>query len=124
VEDVSDISAKMSALKELGLGLVLDDFGTGYSSLSHLRRLPLDQLKIDRSLVRDLLFDQNSVAIAQTIIVLGQTMGLAVLAEGVETAGQRDLLAGLGCHLYQGYLFGRPMPLDEFAQLIDPACNS
>jgi EAL domain-containing protein (putative c-di-GMP-specific phosphodiesterase class I) len=118
VEDVSDISAKMSALKELGLGLVLDDFGTGYSSLSHLRRLPLDQLKIDRSLVRDLLFDQNSVAIAQTIIVLGQTMGLAVLAEGVETAGQRDLLAGLGCHLYQGYLFGRPMPLEEFARLV------
>jgi len=124
VEDVSDISAKMSALKELGLGLVLDDFGTGYSSLSYLRRLPLDQLKIDRSFVRDLLLDSNSVAIAQTIVVLGQTMGLAVLAEGVETVGQRDLLAGLGCHLYQGYLFGRPMPLDEFAQLIDPACNS
>jgi len=123
VADVSDISAKMSALKELGLGLVLDDFGTGYSSLSYLRRLPLDQLKIDQSFVRDLLLDPNSVAIAQTIIVLGQTMGLAVLAEGVETAGQRDLLAGLGCHLYQGYLFGQPMPLDEFAQLIDPAYN-
>lgn len=118
VEDVSDISAKMSALKELGLGLVLDDFGTGYSSLSYLRRLPLDQLKIDRSFVHDLLFDPNSVAIAQTIIVLGQTMGLAVLAEGVETAGQRDLLAGLGCHLYQGYLFGQPMPLEEFARLV------
>ncbi len=70
------------------------------------------------------MFDPNSVAIAQTIIVLGQTMGLAVLAEGVETLGQRDLLAGLGCHLYQGYLFGQPMPLDEFVQLIDPACNS
>lgn len=118
VENIDDISAKMSALKELGLGLVLDDFGTGYSSLSYLRRLPLDQLKVDQSFVRELLVDPNSAAIAQTIIVLGQTMGLSVIAEGVETERQRDLLARLGCHTYQGYLFGRPVPLAEFQQLL------
>ena len=121
VDDWGDVISKMSALKERGLGLVLDDFGTGYSSLSYLQRLPLDQLKIDRSFVKDLLVNPNSVAIAKTIIVLSQTMGLSVLAEGVETESQQELLASLGCHAYQGYLFGRPVPPEEFQKLIDRA---
>ncbi len=118
VEKVDEVIAKMSALKAHGVGFSLDDFGTGYSSLAYLRRLPLDQLKIDRSFVRDLLDDPNSAAIAQTIIDLSQTMGLSVIAEGVETEIQRVLLASLGCHAYQGYLFGRPLPIDQLQELL------
>ncbi|WP_295412998.1 bifunctional diguanylate cyclase/phosphodiesterase [uncultured Thiodictyon sp.] len=117
-KSIDEVGAKMAALKAHGLGLVLDDFGTGYSSLAYLKRLPLDQLKIDQSFVHDLLVDPNSVAIAQTIIALGRTMGLGVIAEGVETAGQRELLARLGCHAYQGYLFGRPVSPEAFEQLL------
>jgi len=117
VTNVADISAKMSALKARGLGLVLDDFGTGYSSLAYLQRLPLDQLKIDLSFVRNLLVDPNSAAIARTIILLGQTMGFTVLAEGVETEPQRALLEHLGCHAYQGHLYGPAMPLEAFQGL-------
>lgn len=118
VDKVDDVIAKMSELKAQGVGFSLDDFGTGYSSLAYLRRLPLDQLKIDRSFVRELLEDPNSVAIAQTIIVLGQTMKLSVIAEGVETEIQRALLANLGCYAYQGYLFGRPLPIEQFDELL------
>ncbi|MBV2134237.1 EAL domain-containing protein [Pseudomonas sp. MAP12] len=118
VARVEEVIAKMSALKARGVGFSLDDFGTGYSSLAYLRRLPLDQLKIDKSFVRDLLVDPNSAAIAHTIIVLSQTMGLAVIAEGVESASQRDLLASLGCQAYQGYLFGQPLPLEQAEQLL------
>ena len=118
VEKVDEVIAKMSALKAHGVGFSLDDFGTGYSSLAYLRRLPLDQLKIDRSFVRDLLDDPNSAAIAQTIIDLSQTMGLSVIAEGVETEIQRVLLASLGCHAYQGYLFGRPLPIEQLQELL------
>jgi len=118
VENVDEVIAKMSILKDRGVGFALDDFGTGYSSLSYLRRLPLAQLKIDQSFVRDLLVDANSAAIAHTIIVLGQTMGLSVIAEGVETKIQQDLLSELGCHSYQGYLFGRPVPLAQFQQFL------
>lgn len=117
VTNVADISAKMSALKARGLGLILDDFGTGYSSLAYLQRLPLDQLKIDLSFVRNLLVDPNSAAIARTIILLGQTMGFTVLAEGVETEPQRALLERLGCHAYQGHLYGPAMPLEAFQDL-------
>ncbi|HJW23685.1 MAG TPA: EAL domain-containing protein [Rhodocyclaceae bacterium] len=118
VQNVEEVIVKMSALKERGVGFSLDDFGTGYSSLSYLRRLPLDQLKIDQSFVRDLLVDINSTAIAQTIIVLSQTMGLSVIAEGVESETQRELLASLGCHAYQGYLFGHPLPIEDLPQLL------
>jgi EAL domain-containing protein (putative c-di-GMP-specific phosphodiesterase class I) len=96
----------------------LDDFGTGYSSLAYLRRLPLDQLKIDQAFVRDILKDAGSGAIAESIISLGRAMGLSVIAEGVETEEQRDFLAGLGCHAFQGYLFSRPVPVDEFQLLL------
>ncbi len=118
VEKVDEVIAKMSALKAHGVGFSLDDFGTGYSSLAYLRRLPLDQLKIDRSFVRDLLDDPNSAAIAQTIIDLSQTMGLSVIAEGVETEIQRVLLASLGCYAYQGFLFGRPLPIEQLKELL------
>lgn len=114
VENVEDVIAKMTILKSHGLRLSLDDFGTGYSSLSYLKRLPLDQLKIDLVFVRDILVDVTSGAIAQTIIALSKVMGLSVIAEGVETEEQRDFLAGLGCHTFQGYLVTKPLPLQEF----------
>ncbi|MEI7431097.1 MAG: EAL domain-containing protein [Betaproteobacteria bacterium] len=114
VNNVEDIISKMSALKARGVGFSLDDFGTGYSSLSYLKRMPLDQLKIDQSFVRDILSDPNDATIAKMIVVLAASLGLVVIAEGVETEAQRDSLAQHGCYAYQGYLFSRPLPLDQF----------
>jgi EAL domain-containing protein (putative c-di-GMP-specific phosphodiesterase class I) len=102
----------MRALKARGVGFSLDDFGTGYSSLAYLKKLPLDELKIAQSFVRDILSDLNDAAIARTILSLGQTFGLAVIAEGVETSNQRAVLASYGCTAYQGYLFGEPGPAE------------
>ena len=118
LDDVEDIVAKMSILKAKGVGFALDDFGTGYSSLSYLKRLPLDQLKIDQSFVRDILIDPNDAAIARTIVALADSMGLAVIAEGVETEEQRDCLARLNCHAFQGYLFSRPLPAEKFVRAV------
>jgi len=112
--DIEEVIAKMNLLKAHGLRFALDDFGTGYSSLSYLKRLPLDQLKIDRAFVQDILKDVASAAIAQTIISLGRAMGMSIIAEGVETDDQRKFLASLGAHSFQGYLFSRPLPLEEF----------
>jgi diguanylate cyclase (GGDEF)-like protein len=118
VHDVESIIGKMSILKEKGVGFALDDFGTGYSSLSYLKRLPLDQLKIDQGFVRDILEDANDAAISKMIVALAESMGLSVIAEGVETDEQRHFLAGQGCYTYQGYLFSRPLALEAFNEFI------
>ncbi len=118
LDDIEEIIAKMTALKKIGVQFSLDDFGTGYSSLSYLKRLPLDQLKIDQSFVRDVLFDPNDAAIARTIVALAHTLGLAVIAEGVETEEQLLFLADIGCHAYQGYLFSRPLLPDAFEKFV------
>jgi diguanylate cyclase (GGDEF)-like protein/PAS domain S-box-containing protein len=114
LDNTSVIVTRMAELKTLGVSFSIDDFGTGYSSLAYLKRLPLDQLKIDQSFVRDILTDPNDAAIAKTIIALAQTMGMSVIAEGVETVQQRDFLTACGCLAYQGYLFSRPLPLEAF----------
>ena len=114
VDNIEDVITKMTALKSHGVGFSLDDFGTGYSSLSYLKRLPLDQLKIDQGFVRDVLIDPNDAAIAKMIVALADSLGLEAIAEGVETAAQRDFLAMHGCHSYQGYFFSRPLPLADF----------
>jgi diguanylate cyclase (GGDEF)-like protein/PAS domain S-box-containing protein len=113
LENMEETLAKMTALKARGEGFSLDDFGTGYSSLSNLKHLPLNQLKIDQSFVRDVLTDSNDAAIARTIMALGQSLGLEVIAEGVETEEQREFLARQGCQAFQGFLFGRPGPMED-----------
>jgi EAL domain-containing protein (putative c-di-GMP-specific phosphodiesterase class I) len=118
VQDMDDIVHKMNALRDLGVVCSLDDFGTGYSSLNYLKRLPLDQLKIDQSFVRDVLTDPNDATIAHTIISLGKSLGFAVVAEGVETTGQRDFLMAHDCHIFQGYLYSRPLPVAEFVAFV------
>jgi diguanylate cyclase (GGDEF)-like protein/PAS domain S-box-containing protein len=110
LENVDDTVAKMHVLKTHGVSFALDDFGTGYSSLAYLKQLPLDMLKIDRSFVLDLLTNQNDAVIARTIIALGRSLGLRVLAEGVELAAQRDFLFKHGCDAYQGYLYAPALP--------------
>jgi diguanylate cyclase (GGDEF)-like protein/PAS domain S-box-containing protein len=114
LQDIDVVIEKMRQLTELGVRFSLDDFGTGYSSLSYLKRLPLKQLKIDRSFVRDLLTDANDKAIIKTILALGVSMELAVIAEGVETNAQYQKLLQLGCRQFQGYYFGRPVALADF----------
>ena len=112
VKDVDDIIAKMLALKARGVGFSLDDFGTGYSSLTYLKRLPLDQLKVDQSFLHEALTNPNDAAIVSAIVALGQSLGMMVIAEGVETQAQRDFLKGEGCCNFQGYHFGHPAPVD------------
>ena len=114
IYDMDDVNEKMTTLKACGIGFSIDDFGTGYSSLSYLKRLPLDQLKIDQSFVKDIFTNPDDGAIARMIIALSQSMGLEVIAEGVENNAQLDCLTDLGCHVYQGYLFSQPLSLKEF----------
>ncbi len=114
--DIEMVIAKLTVLREKGISISLDDFGTGYSSLTYLKSLPLNQLKIDQSFVRDILVDQNDLAIAETIINLANMMDLDVIAEGVETEEQLKILKEKGCKSFQGYLFGRPEPIEAFEQ--------
>ncbi|MDP3745103.1 MAG: EAL domain-containing protein [Methylotenera sp.] len=118
VQNVETIIKKMNTLKATGVTFSLDDFGTGFSSLSYLKRLPLCQLKIDQSFIRDLFTDPSDAAIVRTIVTLGQSLGLSVIAEGVETEEQRNTLAINGCLNYQGYLFGKAVPLADFEKLL------
>jgi diguanylate cyclase (GGDEF)-like protein/PAS domain S-box-containing protein len=115
LHDVDEVIARMAVLKAHGICFALDDFGTGYSSLSYLQRLPFDQLKIDKSFVHDMLGSQNAATIVCAIIGLASSLGMDVVAEGVETEQQRDFLAASGCHNYQGYLMGKPVPAEQLA---------
>ena len=116
--DIEVTIAKMGMLKDAGVTLSIDDFGMGYSALSYLKNMPLDQLKIDRTFVKDVLTDPNDAAIARTIVGLAQSLGLAVMAEGVETQAQRDFLARHGCECYQGFLFCKPLPIEALEPFI------
>jgi EAL domain-containing protein (putative c-di-GMP-specific phosphodiesterase class I) len=119
LDDIDDAICKMKSLRELGVRFSMDDFGTGYSSLSSLKKLPIDQLKIDQSFVRDIAVDPDDAIIVQTIIAMAKHMGMEVIAEGVETELQRDFLEKHGCLACQGYLFGKPMPLEEFELMLN-----
>nr|WP_036265549.1 EAL domain-containing protein [Methylobacillus glycogenes] len=118
LDNLADAVAKMNALRELGVRFSMDDFGTGYSSLAYLKRLPLTQVKIDRSFVRDIAEDASDAAIVQAILAMSNTLGLKVIAEGVETEAQFQLLQSYGCRFFQGYLFSKPLQIDEFERLL------
>ena len=118
LENIDEIIGRMQKIKALGVAFSLDDFGTGFSSLSYLKLLPLDQVKIDQSFIRDVTSDSNDAAIVRAIIAMCQSLGMQVIAEGVETQAQLDFLKDSGCSRYQGYLFGRPMPIEELARIL------
>lgn len=115
MEDIDNAIRMLEALEGLGIGIAIDDFGTGYSSLSYLKRFPLNRLKVDRSFIHDLESDENDRTVTKTVVQLGENLGLKVIAEGVETEGQRDWLVSMGCEEVQGYLYARPMPGDQIA---------
>ncbi|OGS92672.1 MAG: hypothetical protein A2061_02715 [Gallionellales bacterium GWA2_59_43] len=117
LDDVEEAIEKMQELRGMGIRFAMDDFGTGYSSLAYLKRLPLEQLKIDQSFVRDIAHDKNSSVMVRTIISIANNFGLEVVAEGVETDAQLAFLRQYGCHKFQGYLFGKPVPVQEFERL-------
>ncbi len=124
VENVAETVEKMAVLRDRGISFSIDDFGTGYSSMGYLKRMPLRELKIDRSFVRDMLSNINDASIVRIVIALGNELGLAVVAEGIETESQFDYLKAHGCTSFQGYLFGAPMPLDEFESLLDSSSQA
>jgi EAL domain-containing protein (putative c-di-GMP-specific phosphodiesterase class I) len=113
-DDIEATIGKMEMLSGAGIALEMDDFGTGYSSLNYLKRLPLTTLKIDQSFVRDIDTDRGAAAIVEIIIALGKKLGLSIIAEGVENEAQRTFLDARDCHAFQGYLLGKPMPIEQF----------
>jgi EAL domain-containing protein (putative c-di-GMP-specific phosphodiesterase class I) len=122
LDNVDEVVAKMESLKTEGIRFSIDDFGTGYSSLAYLKRLPLDELKVDRSFVAHIETDDNAAAICAAMISLAHILGLKVVAEGVETEAQRYFLSTVHkCDLLQGYLFGKPMAPEELESLLDQA---
>jgi len=118
IQNLEDTISKMLALKNMGVSFAMDDFGTGYSSLTYLKRLPVDTLKIDQSFVRDSTTDPNDAEIIRAILAMARSLGLTVIAEGVELAEQLAFLQRAGCHLYQGYLYSRAVPLAEFREML------
>lgn len=118
LDNIDDTILKMHALRECGIRFAMDDFGTGYSSLSSLKKLPFDQLKIDQSFVRDLASDPDDAIIVQTIIAMARSLGMEVIAEGVETEAQRSFLKQYDCPFFQGYLFSKPVPIEQFELLL------
>ncbi len=118
MHNADEVIVTLSALKSLGVRISIDDFGTGYSSLSYLKRFPVDALKLDRSFVKDLPEDTDDAAIARAVIILAHSLGLDVIAEGVETQTQLAFLAANGCDVAQGYYLSRPIPPAQFAQLL------
>ena len=118
IQDLSGVVRSMATLKAHGVGFALDDFGTGYSSLKYLKQLTLDQLKIDQSFVADVTTDDHDAAIARTIVTLGHSLGLQVIAEGVETVAQRDFLVSIGCNIFQGYLYSVPLSANAFEAFV------
>jgi diguanylate cyclase (GGDEF)-like protein/PAS domain S-box-containing protein len=124
IDNIADTIEKMQGLKQLGIELSIDDFGTGYSSLAYLKRMPLDILKIDQSFVRDIESDANDAAIVDTIISMANHLDLKVIAEGVETEFELNFLEEKGCRIFQGYLFSRPVPDDQFTRLLEAGTTS
>jgi EAL domain-containing protein (putative c-di-GMP-specific phosphodiesterase class I) len=116
IDKVEETVARLAELKALGINLSIDDFGTGYSSLNYLKRLPLDEIKIDRSFVTNLIEDPNNTAIVKSMVAIATTFSLHVVAEGVETTAEAEFLHALGCHCHQGYLYARPLPAEEFTR--------
>ncbi|KXS33076.1 MAG: Diguanylate cyclase/phosphodiesterase with PAS/PAC sensor(S) [Candidatus Gallionella acididurans] len=118
LDNVADTISKMHEINVSGVSFSMDDFGTGYSSLQYLKLLPLDQIKIDQSFVRDIVTDPNDAAIVQTIIAMAEILGFDVIAEGVENEAQREFLDLRGCPAFQGYLFSRPVSIEQFEDLL------
>ena len=119
-----DVTGKFIAIKELGYGIAIDDFGTGYSSLSYLKNLPVDTLKIDQAFIRDLHRSAQDVTIVTAVVRMGQSLGFAIVAEGVEEARHVQILQGLGCDQGQGYHFSRPVPEAELIPLLKQGCGT